>query len=450
MGVRAVCLAACLLLSSCAGSVPSIIKYSPWPASQKQSQSGYHLLIEGRLNQPELLAKTVSGTYAGMRSWQAMEDIRDLPPWLAAWRPEGPVLHVQSAFALQITSSAWTAVLSGSGRFQPYVFDTSLARAKAEARVTRKEGLAGPSRKDLDEWVARIEPELYGYFARNLSRSLPALAKTESILQLHSGKDEPMKLAHAFASSGSWTEAAKIWQEEARRDSANFRVHHNLSVFAEIAGDWEEALRHQASAAENARSFYKWEEIQRFEALKGLVPLRQAQLKPPFKPGSPVAVLLLENMTNDLDAPSSVRNSIVVALKGLGASLVPIHEIDERLDKAGFTDGGQFRASTLKELGKIAGADFLVMGEVDEYRILPREEVKASLRVVHAPSGTILFAKTFQDVAPPELSNDIGSTAWLLRGAGRLLLKKATRTALKEESDAVGRRFASSFPLAFQ
>lgn len=165
-----------------------------------------------------------------------------------------------------------------------------------------------------------------------------------------------------------------------------------------------------------------------------------------LKAASAVAILPLANETNDLTAPGRIREELAGAFKSSGVKLLSLEEIDEKLRLNGYTDGGQLGSAIPRDLGGILRAEFLVMGNVEEFHQLPVEEVKAELKLIYAATGETVYAKTFHVVPRQEVSN-AGSTAFkALDKAAGMLFKRAAGTVLKEECRSLTARFARAWP----
>lgn len=121
-------------------------------------------------------------------------------------------------------------------------------------------------------------------------------------------------------------------------------------------------------------------------------------LKSGYVPPARVAVLPLNNITNDLDGPEIVRYWFGQRLSDKkGYTIVPPEEVARVLkDDFGVTDGGQLAAVTPKELGAKLGADALIYGELLEFTyqttgFLNTRKVRAKFRMVSAADGQLLW-----------------------------------------------------------
>ncbi len=140
-----------------------------------------------------------------------------------------------------------------------------------------------------------------------------------------------------------------------------------------------------------------------------------------------------------------MQNALSESASRSGFSVVPFEEVEKILRRNGFTDGGQFQSTTPQKLGKMVGADFLVMGNVEQFRLIPIQEVKVDLNLVYAPEGKTVFSKTFHVISPAEKSN-VGGAIAVIDAAAAMLFKKARGTVLKEECEGIAERFTRAWP----
>ena len=158
-------------------------------------------------------------------------------------------------------------------------------------------------------------------------------------------------------------EAVALWEEVAQNPSHpdQEKAQHNLSIAWEVLQKPEKALQYHRPGFASPPD--------RLESLKLQTALRKMPASPPnllpSLPG-PLAVLPLENETPDLEAPKQVRKEILQALRQSGYALKSPEEIDSQLQEEGFTDPGQLRALSLRRLGKLLNARWILKGTVEE------------------------------------------------------------------------------------
>lgn len=109
-----------------------------------------------------------------------------------------------------------------------------------------------------------------------------------------------------------------------------------------------------------------------------------------------IAVLPMENGSNDLDAPAYLRQLLFDRLSRRGFHLIPLADIDAKLKDAGFTDGGQLRGVDPKKIGEWVGADGLFYSTIDEFKYInvgfyAQRLVKIQARLVRATTGEKLW-----------------------------------------------------------
>ncbi len=107
----------------------------------------------------------------------------------------------------------------------------------------------------------------------------------------------------------------------------------------------------------------------------------------------------MSNATNDLDGPALVRQALYQALMLRGFSLMPLAEIDEKLQVQGFTDGGQLKATTPQKIGEWLGSDGLFYSTLQEFNYIilgyyAQRGVKVEGHLVNATTGEELWSAT--------------------------------------------------------
>ena len=122
---------------------------------------------------------------------------------------------------------------------------------------------------------------------------------------------------------------------------------------------------------------------------------RQAatQAPPPL-----IALLPLENHSNDIDAPAKVRKELHIAMNEQGYRLVDLDRIDGSLKDISVTLGVQARLLETKPevLRQLIQADVYCFGAVVEFvfqsaAALTMRKVELDLKLIEAKSGEVLF-----------------------------------------------------------
>ena len=118
-------------------------------------------------------------------------------------------------------------------------------------------------------------------------------------------------------------------------------------------------------------------------------------------PGNPVrtvAVLPLINNTNDVAAPSYVRDELVARLHALQYAVQPVQQTDQILrDRLGITLGRQLDLATVQQLHESLGTDGLIFGVLDDFStktvgLLTEKRSRLRLSLVKASDGSRLWA----------------------------------------------------------
>jgi len=109
-----------------------------------------------------------------------------------------------------------------------------------------------------------------------------------------------------------------------------------------------------------------------------------------------IAVLPMDNESNDFDGPVFVRKLMHEGLSMRGFQVLPIPQIDEQLRIQGFTDGGQLRATTPQKIGEWTGADRLLYSTLENFDYInlgfyAQRRAKVLARLVDAKTGERLW-----------------------------------------------------------
>ena len=117
---------------------------------------------------------------------------------------------------------------------------------------------------------------------------------------------------------------------------------------------------------------------------------------PEYVAAGKIAVLPMDNQTNDLDGPALLRKLIYEGLVARGFQVLPTGPVDDQLKINGFTDGGQLRATTPQKIAEWTGADTLVYSTLEnfDYIILgyyAQRHVKLMSRLVDGRTGIKLW-----------------------------------------------------------
>jgi hypothetical protein len=109
-----------------------------------------------------------------------------------------------------------------------------------------------------------------------------------------------------------------------------------------------------------------------------------------------IAILPMDNESNDLDGPTFVRKLLYEGLAARGFQVLPTGPIDDQLKAQGFTDGGQLRATTPQKIGEWTGADTLLYSTLESFDYInvgfyAQRRVKVFSQLVEAKTGVKLW-----------------------------------------------------------
>ncbi|MCB4756561.1 MAG: DUF799 domain-containing protein [Elusimicrobia bacterium] len=163
-------------------------------------------------------------------------------------------------------------------------------------------------------------------------------------------------------------------------------------------------------------------------------------LKKGYLPPKRIAVLPLDNHTNDLDGPDIVRywfNQRLAEKKGY--QTVTLSDIDGKLKGLGFAEGGQLSALPVQQLGPLLGADAVIYGDLLDFNyqttgFLNIRKVRAAFKMVDSASGETLWQA---EGLGANSEGGLSSKAALqmgLKSLGTQLAEKAMSSPLKTET----------------
>lgn len=174
-------------------------------------------------------------------------------------------------------------------------------------------------------------------------------------------------------------------------------------------------------------------------AAAGCAPSGQ-YLKPGFVPPARIAVLLLNNHSNDLDGPAVVRYWLDRRLtEKKGYVTIPLARVDEALHGLGIHDGGQLPGVTPQTLGKLLGADALLYGDLLAFGaktagFLNAREVRAQLRLIDARTGEKLWESRGSGGSSSTAASVSGAIQAGVQHVGTLIGEKAAHSPYKNET----------------
>lgn len=443
------------------------IRYNPWPENKAvETPPHYHLLLTVSeeslksgypLSNPDLLAAAISETLekenrGKMTSYQILEKEEDLQPWTTGFIILTPVLKVRAKFGVSVTNANWTATLEARSKYQPGLYDLSQDELRTTVQTYKTLDVSDHNdNPSIRKWVESVEAKLYEDFAKKLAAKI-SFEQKETALPYYAGKSDAMEQAAAAAETGDWAKAVSLWEEEVKRDPENDKAYANLSAAYESQRNWDKALEyHKLSIEHQSKGFRGLSAVyvkEREETLRGMIALSQSSsaAAKQLAPGTTLAILPLENETNDLTAPTRIREALAERAKTLGLTVMLLEEVDDKLRRNGYTDAGQFKAAgSAKELGKIVGADFLILGNAEEFRIMPEKQVKARLRLVYAPDAAVIHERTLEILEEP--SNVLNAILQqVIQRSANLGKDKMKGKILSEETEALAARYLRPWP----
>ncbi len=400
-----------LFLNGCGPGKSHYIAQNFWDYSPPKfaSTKDFHLVLvwkefENKIHHIQLahpewfvehLAKDCSREGVGkLRSYQIINSPEELYPWMPFWKPDHPTVRADAYFSLFVSTSEWKVNLQVQTNYQPFPTAPASWGPPTETTISRK--LNSDEVQDmelLNKWIKSVEPELYEQSIRQLISSSKLFQKWNTYVYFLPGKSPGMKEAFELSKKGDWKNAKQIWLKELEISKNDPVIYLNLSATAQMQGQWEEALDYFDHYSKNKPQGFVWLfsglpiEDTYIETLKGLsLYFKYKKNKNRYHPNSKLAILLLDNITNNLDIPEAVRKTFLKESRYWGHSTLSLEEVDQTLLLNGFTDGGQLASTTPQVLGKMVGADLLMIGEVEGYS-------HGTYSLVYASSGETILTK---------------------------------------------------------
>lgn len=148
---------------------------------------------------------------------------------------------------------------------------------------------------------------------------------------------------------------------------------------------------------------------------------------PAFQSPLPVAVLPLDNMSNDLRAGLMFRELFKNSLQDLGFPVAKNGDVDFLLQRHGLTDGGQLRNIPSEKLCQMLGVDAVFMGTLEKASQLTtgaynKKQVRANMRLFRR--SDLLWADTAEaKTSNMALSGKAMGDAFVQRASGKALSK---------------------------
>ena len=181
--------------------------------------------------------------------------------------------------------------------------------------------------------------------------------------------------------------------------------------------------------------------------------LKPAMIAENYVPPKRIAVLPMNNQSNDLKGPDYVRNELVQRLQNRGYEVSSIQETDEILrTKLGISDGGQLGSLTPQKVGETLGVDAVIYGDLVNFKFVnvgfyQNKLVEAHFRMVDR-SGTALWEDQRKASRKEIQTNLKAATDALARGVAEKALGNMAGVPLYEEVQAVVRMTVSTLPSA--
>lgn len=176
--------------------------------------------------------------------------------------------------------------------------------------------------------------------------------------------------------------------------------------------------------------------------LSGCAPKRPPQQTAWTPLPEPIALLPLNNISNDLQGPLLIRYLLHRGLTLSGIAAIPIESTDDKLNKLGITDGGQVASVSPEALSKQLGTRGLLYGELADFNnmnigVYSKRTVKVHLWFIDAQTGKKIWENTRGVKNTQIATSKEDAAAVLIEGYTRKILEMITNNPLREEAAEV-------------
>jgi len=152
-----------------------------------------------------------------------------------------------------------------------------------------------------------------------------------------------------------------------------------------------------------------------------------------------LAVLPLENLTNDKNAHQKIRAILISELLKKGVEVLDPGEVNRALEEMKLASVGALRVAELQELGKKLSVDGIIVGSVENFEInrggsvsfVSYPEVTINLRLIEVNSGKMLWSIRHSKNGLNFWVRHFGTEPMTLTECAREVVKEAVDTLFK-------------------
>lgn len=184
---------------------------------------------------------------------------------------------------------------------------------------------------------------------------------------------------------------------------------------------------------------------------------------PPPDPNNPiakVAVLPMNNKTNDMEGPNWVRAAFAQRVPSRYYMVIPSAQVDQALkDQMGVTIGGQLDftnpgagAPTPQKVGEVLGVDGLFYGTLEDFQNLitgfyNKKKVSATFKLVSAKTGEVVWEK-MEEASQSDVQLSVAGALDAVKHkvAGAVINKALRANPLPIQTDQVINQLMRSIP----
>jgi hypothetical protein len=116
-------------------------------------------------------------------------------------------------------------------------------------------------------------------------------------------------------------------------------------------------------------------------------------------PRDTIAILLFDNISNDITAESMLRDMFYKGLRAKGWNVLDNSYVDEKLRSIGITDGGQLNSVSIKKLKELLGVKYLCYGTINDFKLqnigyVINKVVELNIKIVDTDDEKVVFDET--------------------------------------------------------
>lgn len=316
----------------------------------------------------------------------------------------------------------------------------------------------GALEKDSATRMVQVINDAYGDLLGSVARELNVanIVQRNRRIYINNADKKPYE-AFRLLKRERYDKSESIWKKQVGKSSGSWKTQWNLAVAAEKKRDYDEALRRYEAVMAQATAADP-ELTPTFQAIFADLERTHRKWRTPKTSASTsgwfnavTAVLPLSDEVVSLDGPDIVRKNIHDFLTGGGYNTLPLEQIDETLRTHGFSDAGQFGATTREKLAAWLGADRLVMGHITDYDginlgVYQSNRVGGNILIWDATTGREIWNIEKKVKFKRYANDDDHALRQFIMNLGRTIMNRIDETPLAAEAAEFSRQSLEGLP----